>query len=235
MNSWRASDKSASGVGRKAHGAQNTSHNMGLGECPSTAQRSDSPAQAFIQHSPPGRLIYVMGASGVGKDSLLRELRRRRPDVLVVHRYITRSSGGGENCVELSCEAFHWRREQRLFCLSWSAHGLDYGVGIEVEAWLVAGQTVVLNGSRRALERARQRFGAALVPVLVVADAEVLRRRLIARGRETPAEIEARLARGGGEEALGDIPRIDNGGELVHGVQALEAWLDASRVPDGLT
>lgn len=178
-----------------------------------------------------GRLIYVMGASGVGKDSLLRELARRRPDALVVHRYITRASGGAENCIELSREAFHWRREQGLFCLSWRAHGLDYGVGIEIEAWLAAGHTVVLNGSRRALVAARERFGAALVPLLVVADAEVLRRRLNARGRETPAEIEARLARGDEEDELGDIPRIDNGGELAHGVRALESWFDAGTVP----
>ncbi|MDH4571489.1 ribose 1,5-bisphosphokinase [Salinicola acroporae] len=175
-----------------------------------------------------GRLIYVMGASGVGKDSLLRELRQRRPDVLVAHRYITRASGGGENCVELSAAEFAWRRAQRLFCLAWHAHGLDYGVGIEIESWLAAGHTVVLNGSRRALVLARSRFGAALVPLLVVADAEVLRRRLLARGRETPAEIEARLARGGGEESLVDLPRLDNGGELAQSVEALEAFVDAS-------
>ncbi len=42
-----------------------------------------------------------------------------------------------------------------------------------------------------------------------------------------------RLARGGGEDALGDIARIDNGGELAHGVKALEAWLDATPVADG--
>ncbi|WP_322528328.1 ribose 1,5-bisphosphokinase [Salinicola sp. LHM] len=179
-----------------------------------------------------GRLIYVMGASGVGKDSLLRELARRRPAALVAHRYITRASGGAENCIELSREAFHWRREQGLFCLSWSAHGLDYGVGIEIEAWLAAGHTVVFNGSRRALERARQRFGAALMPVLVVADAEALRRRLIARGRETLAEIEARLARSGEEETLSGVARIDNGGELAEGVKTLEAWLDDAPVSD---
>ncbi|MCI0509549.1 ribose 1,5-bisphosphokinase [Chromohalobacter marismortui] len=185
-----------------------------------------------IRHSPPGRLLYVMGASGVGKDSLLRELRRRRPDVLVAHRYITRSSGGGENCVELSAAEFVWRRAQGLFCLHWDAHGLDYGVGIEIETWLAAGHTVVLNGSRRALQKARERFGGTLVPLLIVAEAEVLRQRLIARGRETPAEIEARLARRGEEAALSDIARIDNGGELAEGVVALEAWLDASHLPE---
>ncbi|WP_106419068.1 ribose 1,5-bisphosphokinase [Salinicola tamaricis] len=174
------------------------------------------------------RLIYVMGASGVGKDSLLRELRQRRPDLLVAHRYITRASGSGENCVELSAAEFAWRRAQGLFCLAWCAHGLDYGVGIEIESWLAAGHTVVLNGSRRALASARARFGESLVPLLVVADAEVLRQRLLARGRETPAEIEARLARGGDEETLGDIPRLDNGGELAQSIKALEAFVDAS-------
>jgi ribose 1,5-bisphosphokinase len=171
------------------------------------------------------RLIYVMGASGVGKDSLLRELARRRPDALVAHRYITRASGGTENCIELSREAFHWRREQGLFCLDWQAHDLHYGVGVEVENWLAAGHTVVLNGSRRALALACERFGESLVPVLVVADAEVLRRRLIARGRETAADIEARLARRCESDSLDDIPRIDNSGELSRGVDALERWL----------
>ncbi|WP_110673859.1 ribose 1,5-bisphosphokinase [Salinicola sp. RZ23] len=179
-----------------------------------------------------GRLIYVMGASGVGKDSLLRELRQHRPDVLVAHRYITRASGSGENCVELSAAEFAERRAQGLFCLAWHAHGLDYGVGIELESWLAAGHTVVLNGSRRALALARARFGKSLLPLLVVADAEVLRRRLLARGRETPAEIEARLARVGDEETLGDIPRLDNGGELALSVAALEAWIEAPHLTE---
>jgi hypothetical protein len=42
-------NKAASGMQRKAHGAQEPRHNMQLGEVPSTAQRSDAPAQQFIQ------------------------------------------------------------------------------------------------------------------------------------------------------------------------------------------
>ncbi len=45
-------NKSTSGMKRKAHGTQNTRHNMGLGECSSTTQRSDSLAQAFMQCFP---------------------------------------------------------------------------------------------------------------------------------------------------------------------------------------
>ena len=44
--------KAASGMKRKAHGAQRPRHNNELGEGASTAQRSDSPAQQFIQRFP---------------------------------------------------------------------------------------------------------------------------------------------------------------------------------------
>ena len=45
------------------------------------------------------RLIYLMGASGSGKDTLLRLLRaqlRADEPVIVAHRYITRDSGASE-------------------------------------------------------------------------------------------------------------------------------------------
>ena len=46
-----------------------------------------------------GKLIWLMGASGSGKDSLLTELRQReQTQLLVAHRYITRdASAGSEN------------------------------------------------------------------------------------------------------------------------------------------
>ena len=58
------------------------------------------------------RLIYLMGASGSGKDTLLRHLRTAlRPDepVLVAHRYITRPSGADEASVSLSDTEFQRR------------------------------------------------------------------------------------------------------------------------------
>lgn len=172
------------------------------------------------------RLVYLMGASGVGKDSLLGAARERQPDWLVAHRYITRPSGHSENCVSLTPEEFARRRQLGLFCLDWQAHGLDYAIGIEVQAWLDSGQTVVINGSRRALERARERFGAFLLPVLITAQPEVLRERLIQRGRETPQEIEARLApHRDMQDGLDGVAHIDNSGELHHGVVALQTLI----------
>ena len=40
-----------------------------------------------------GKLIWLMGPSGSGKDSLLAELRlREQTQLLVAHRYITKAS-----------------------------------------------------------------------------------------------------------------------------------------------
>ncbi|NLC21470.1 MAG: phosphonate metabolism protein/1,5-bisphosphokinase (PRPP-forming) PhnN [Halomonadaceae bacterium] len=173
-----------------------------------------------------GRLIYVMGASGVGKDSLLRAARCRHPQWPVAHRYITRESGQSEECVSLSREEFAWRRQAGLFCLDWQAHDLQYALGIEVEAWLERGLTVLANGSRGALPLARAHFGERLWPVLVTAHPEVLRERLMARGRETPTEIAARLVRHHRlAAACPDVHRLDNSGTLAATVASLDTWL----------
>ncbi len=43
-----------------------------------------------------GRLIWLMGPSGSGKDSLLSALRQREhSQLLVAHRYITRAANAG--------------------------------------------------------------------------------------------------------------------------------------------
>lgn len=143
-------------------------------------------------------LIYVVGASGSGKDSLLGYARQRlaqNPLVCFAHRYITRpAAAGGENHVALSPEEFDARARAGLFALHWRSHGLCYGIGIEIDQWLARGVTVVVNGSRGHLRPARRRY-PALLAVLVEASETVLRERLHARGRETVEEIERRLQR----------------------------------------
>ena len=116
------------------------------------------------------RLIYVVGASGSGKDSLMSYARSRlanESQVVFAHRYITRSAdAGGENHVALTQEEFDSRRRAGLMAMHWESHGHAYGLGIEVNQWLAKGITVVVNGSREYLETAAQRY-PELVPVWI--------------------------------------------------------------------
>lgn len=164
------------------------------------------------------RLIYVVGASGSGKDSLMSYARNRlanESQVVFAHRYITRSAdAGGENHVALTQEEFDSRRRAGLMAMHWESHGHAYGLGIEVNQWLAKGITVVVNGSREYLETAAQRY-PELVPVWVEVSPEVLRARLQARGREGAEEIEKRLARAPKNQVLGRRGElIRNDGEL---------------------
>jgi ribose 1,5-bisphosphokinase len=75
------------------------------------------------------------------------------------------------------------------------------------------------------------------LPVLLTVNDEVLRERLLRRGRESFAEIEARLHRNGlftAEGSIGDtqIHRLDNSGELSTTVANLLDLLRINAVPD---
>ncbi len=175
-----------------------------------------------------GKLFYLIGASGAGKDSLLRAARERlagADGVVFAHRYITRPVElAGENHIALLPAEFAARLRAQLFAMHWRSHGLDYGIGLEINAWLSKGLNVVVNGSRAYLPEAARLYPEALHPVLLRVDPAVLRMRLQARGRESAAQIEERLA---GAVAFEDLshPRlacVDNSGELA---DALAEWL----------
>ena len=172
-----------------------------------------------------GILYYIMGPSGAGKDTLLDAVRREKPEgVIFSHRYITRSRDTGREAhVPLSAEEFALRRDFGLFALAWEAHGTWYCIGLEIDCWLDKGLSVVVNGSRAALDQAQERY-PGLEAVYVRADPDLLRRRLLQRGYETREQIENRLARNS------DYPPprtrltiIDNSGALK---QSVERMLD---------
>lgn len=170
-------------------------------------------------------LIYVVGPSGAGKDTLLDQARQGLAGAPVVfaHRYITRPAEvGGENHVALSPHEFALRERAGSFALVWRSHGHAYGIGVEVRHWLGAGLTVIVNGSRSALSEAAWAF-PRLATIEVTARRELLRARLRQRGRESEAEIEARLDRA---ERLAlaagpEVCRVDNSGSVQEGAAAM--------------
>lgn len=180
-----------------------------------------------------GRLIYVAGPSGAGKDSVLKAARHVLGEcgVFFAHRYITRpADAGGENHIALSEAEFERRRRAGCFALHWCSHGLRYGIGREIDLWMRSGVAVVVNGSRAYLPEAMSCY-PGLVPVLITAPPDVLRERLLARGRESAADVERRLRR----EVRDVLPSatgacIMNDGELSDAVNAFCAILQ----PTGL-
>lgn len=164
-----------------------------------------------------GRFVAVVGPSGVGKDSLIDFARARLAHsgcVVFVRRIVTRpANGGGEDHDSMDEGAFIAAEAAGAFALSWFAHGLHYGLPIALDADLAAGKLVVANLSRRMIPALLARYPDAVV-VLVTAERDVLARRLAARGRETPAAIQARLDREIDDRLPPDAVRIDNSGEL---------------------
>ncbi len=198
------------------------------------------------EHPGRGLLVAIVGPSGAGKDTLIRlamERLRGEPGFVLARRVVTRPPDeSSEDHDSLDEAAFERAEAAGAFCLTWRAHGLAYGLPREVAEAVAGGEVVLANLSRRSLAEAGQRF-ARLAIVEITAPRAVLVSRIAARGRETPAEIEARLARQVELEmpagALG-LLRIDNRGPPARGADALIRHIltlagtsRSARVPQG--
>ncbi len=112
----------------------------------------------------PGRLIYLMGPSGAGKDSLIgaaREILSAR-GCRIARRVITRSSTRGEEGAQcVSATRFAQLERAGAFAMSWRAHGMAYGIPTQIDDWLAAGWYVLVNGSRSYWPEALRRYPRA--------------------------------------------------------------------------
>ncbi|MCF5032956.1 phosphonate metabolism protein/1,5-bisphosphokinase (PRPP-forming) PhnN, partial [Pseudomonas syringae] len=125
---------------------------------------------------------------------------------------------------------FEQMRERGAFALSWQANGLHYGIPVEIDQWLLEGHDVLINGSRAHLQKAQARY-PTLLAVLQTVNKEGLRKRLLARNRESLAENEERLARNSrfAGDLLASNPQVfplDNSADLQHTVATLLGLLD---------
>ena len=183
-----------------------------------------------------GRLVYCMGPSGAGKDSLLDWLRQHLPTSSAVHwarRTISRAAAsGGEAHEGVDDSTFAALRDAQAFALHWQANGLHYGVRHTELEPLRRGEWVLVNGSRAYLPQALQQF-PELVAVYITASPDVLRQRIAARGRETAPQIEERVQRAlafappphaAAIEVRNDTTLDDAGRALLHALQQLPGW-----------
>lgn len=172
-----------------------------------------------------GVFVAVVGPSGAGKDTLLFYARERfagDSSVFFVKRAITRPcDGSSEDHRSLGVDAFEQALSRGAFALAWEAHGLKYGVPIEVDTVVAQGHVAVANLSRSVVPALSQRYGKAVIVEISAAPA-ILAARLASRGRETPEEMALRLARPHGLDMAG-AARIDNSGDRRDGGERLVA------------
>ncbi len=144
-----------------------------------------------------GKLFYVVGASGAGKDTLIEYAQKHLSDdeAVFVRRYITRSiKKGGENHIEISIPEFQHKCHANEFAMWWKSHGNFYGISKNIDNWLKEGMSVVINGSRGYHSQAFSNY-PKMYTVLIEVSSEILRERLNNRGRENQYEIAKRIER----------------------------------------
>lgn len=166
----------------------------------------------------PGLFVPVVGPSGAGKDAIMgfaRGIVAGDPRIVFARRVITRPARpDAEDHDTLSEAAFLDARARGAFALSWTSHGLHYAIPAEFDDVIRAGGMVIANISRASVAEARLRY-ANVMPVLITVPADMLAQRLAARGRETAADIAARLARNAEYDmAQHDCYVIENSGTL---------------------
>ncbi|MCI0500398.1 MAG: hypothetical protein L0Y61_01460, partial [Epsilonproteobacteria bacterium] len=73
------------------------------------------------------KIILIVGASGVGKDTLLKAIQN---DIKAnfVTRYITRVPDNNESNYYIAKDDFLYLKKSDFFVSSWEAHGNIYGI-----------------------------------------------------------------------------------------------------------
>jgi ribose 1,5-bisphosphokinase len=171
-----------------------------------------------------GTLVLIVGASGVGKDTLMRrahEVLASDQRFVFAQRHITRPPDRFEDHCDVTTEEFEHRAMQGYFALSWKAHNLSYGVPRATVDQIGNGKVVICNVSRLVVGSARKINNNVFVIEIVASDA-TRSLRLRARGRETADQVTDRLNREVAQVAQ-DKPDllVDNSGPIETGLAVL--------------
>lgn len=173
-----------------------------------------------------GAWVFVCGASGAGKDSVMAWAQQRlteRPDIVFSRRVVTREAQPGADDTPVTLAQFDALRLTGGLSWHWQAHGLSYGIGAHYASVVQEGRTVVVNGSREHVQGLAP--GADIRVVQILAEPQQLANRLAQRGRDDPQAVHSRLSRNARFDSLQTHHTIYNQGALADAGQQLLAYL----------
>jgi guanylate kinase len=155
------------------------------------------------------RVFVITGPSGVGKGTLIRTLRERMPELELSVSATTRPPRAGEqDGVDyhfLSDAEFARRVGDGEFVEHATYSGRRYGtLRSELERRLRDGHPVVLEIEVQGARQVRRAMPEALQVFIAPPSRDALRTRLVGRGTDDPAQVDARLRTADAELAAQD-------------------------------
>jgi guanylate kinase len=151
-----------------------------------------------ISASGRGMLIVVSSPSGGGKGTLIDRVLRTVPGVSYSVSYTTRAPRGteqdGREYFFVSTDTFE-EMVRRAEFLEWAnVYGYLYGTNlIQVERELAAGHDIILEIDVQGAASIREKIADAVSIFILPPSFELLRQRLLARGTDSPADLQRRL------------------------------------------
>jgi len=144
--------------------------------------------------APQGKLVILIGPSGVGKSSFLERILKEEPLLCDLITYTTRAPRAGEKEGDpyhfVSVEQFEKLKAQGFFVETANNHGKWYGTPWDqiLAAWK-RGQVVIMDVDVQGARHFKKEFPHALTIFLSPPSLDALRKRILGRGAVTDIEV----------------------------------------------
>lgn len=137
------------------------------------------------------KVVLIVGASGAGKDTLLKYAKEVfNDDINFVKRYITREADINESNYYIDEYAFEILRHNSYFASNWNAHGYFYGIP---KRFIKNGLNLI--SISRANIKDFENLYDDVCTINITIPKNDLKQRLIERKRESLEDIEKRINR----------------------------------------